>query len=294
MKPSTDRDYRARIVRTLVYIQQHLDDDLELEQVAAVAAFSSFHFHRIFRGLVGETVREHVRRLRLERAARDLKQSGQPVIEIALAAGFETHESFTRAFGDMFRVSPSAFRAAHQPAPESDSGTHLDDVSGYHPPAYGDIPPVEVKELPPMRVLFLRHVGPYNEVGATWARLMTWAGMHGLLGPNMMLIGIVHDDPDVTPPDKVRYDAAVVVTRPVQPEGEFGIMEFPAGSYAVAAHKGPYEELGKIYQRIYGGWLPASGYRLRDVPAFEQYLNSPQNTRKEDLLTLIHVPCEAK
>ncbi len=122
---------------------------------------------------------------------------------------------------------------------------------------------------------------------------MTWAGMRGLLGPNMKLVGIVYDDPDVTPSEKVRYDAAVTVSGVVQAEGEFGLMEFPAGSYGVAAHKGPYEELGETYQQIYGGWLPKSGYHLRDVPAFEQYLNSPQNTKPEDLMTLIHVPLSA-
>jgi AraC family transcriptional regulator len=290
MRPSTELDYHQRIVRTLVYIQGHLDDALDLEQVASVAAFSSFHFHRVFRGLVGETLKEHVRRLRLERAARNLKQLDEPIIEIALQAGFETHESFTRSFGDMFGISPSAYRTAHKPAPESASGTHLDDVSAYHPPDYGDPPAVEVKELPPMRLVFLRHVGPYTQVGATWGRLMAWAGMRGLLGPSMKLIGIVHDDPDVTPPDKVRYDAAVAVNRPVQPEGEFGVMEIAGGSYAVVTHKGPYDGLGKTYQRVYGGWLPKSGYRLRDVPAFEQYLNSPRDTKPEDLLTLIHVP----
>jgi len=165
MRPSTAQDYRERIVRTLVYIQEHLDDALELDQVASVAAFSSFHFHRIFRGFVGETLKEYVRRLRLERAARNLKRLDEPIIEIALQAGFETHESFTRAFGDMFGIPPSSYRTAHQPAPESESGTHLDDVSGYHPPDYGDLPPVEVKELPPMRLVFLRHVSPYNQVG---------------------------------------------------------------------------------------------------------------------------------
>ena len=293
MKASTGQDYRERIVRTLVYIQQHLDDALELEQVASVAAFSSFHFHRIFRGLVGETLKEHVRRLRLERAARNLKQLDGPILELALQAGFETHESFTRAFGDMFGISPSAYRTAHQPAPESASGTHLDDVSGYHPPEYAGLPPVEVKELPATRVVFLRHVGPYTQVGATWGRLMTWTGMRGLLGPGMKLIGMVHDDPDVTPPDKVRYDAAVTVSRLVHPEGDFGVMELAGGRDAVVTHKGPYETLGKTYQRVYGGWLPKSGYALRDVPAFEQYLNSPRDTRPEDLLTLIHLPLDA-
>lgn len=290
MKPSTAQDYRERMVRTLVYIQGHLDDDLELDTLAGVAAFSRFHFHRIFRGLVGETVKQHIRRLRLERAARSLKQSSEPITQTALEAGFDAHESFTRAFTDMFGVSPSAYRAAHKPAPESVSNTHLDDVSGYHSPGYRDLPRVEVKEVSPIRIVFLRHVGPYADVGATWGRLMSWAGRRGLLGPNMMLIGISHDDPDVTPGDKIRYDAAVAVNHAVEPEGEFGVMELAGGTYAVVTHKGPYEELGKTYQQIYGGWLPASGYHPRDEPAFEQYLNSPQNTRKEELLTVIHVP----
>jgi AraC family transcriptional regulator len=292
MKTSTEQNYRERIIRTLVYIQEHLDEDLDLERLASVAAFSRFHFHRIFRGLTGETLKEHVRRLRLERAAQNLKRLEEPITQIAFHAGFETHESFTRAFGDMFGIPPSAYRAAHRPAPESASGTHLDDVSGYHLPGYPDVA-VEVKELPPMPVVFLRHVGPYNEVGATWGRLMMWAGMRGLLGPGMKLIGIVYDDPDVTPADKIRYDAAVTVSRPVQPEGDFGVMEIAGRRYAVATHKGPYEELGKAYQRIFGGWLPKSGYVVREMPAFELYLNSPQTTGPEDLLTVIHIPLEA-
>jgi AraC family transcriptional regulator len=290
MKPSTEQDYYERIVRTLVYIQRHLDEELELENLASIAAFSRFHFHRVFRGLVGESLKEHIRRLRLERAAQALKHHDGPIADIALSAGFETHESFTRAFGTMFGVSPSGYRAAHQAAPESASGSHLDDVSGYHPPDYGEPLPVEVKELPSIKILFLRHVGPYSQVGAAWGRLMSWAGMRGLLGPQMRMIGIVHDDPDVTPADKVRYDAAVVVTRPVEPEGEFGVTEIPGGKYAVFTHRGSYETLGATYQRFFGGWLPKSGRELRDAEAFEEYLNSPMNTKPEDLLTRIHVP----
>jgi AraC family transcriptional regulator len=290
MKSSTQEDYYQRIVRTLLYIQNHLDDDLELERVAAVAAFSRFHFHRIFRGLVGEPLKEHVRRLRLERAAQRLKRQDTPVTGIALEAGFETHESFTRAFGAMFGVSPSAYRAAHRPPPEAASGTHLGDVAGYHPPTYGELLAVEVTERQPISVVFLRHVGPYSQVGATWGRLMAWAGMRGLLGPHTRPIGIVHDDPDITPEGKIRYDAAVPVTGAVQPEGEFGITEIPGGNYAVVQHLGSYESLSNTYQRFFGGWLPKSGRELRDAEAFEEYLNSPMNSRPEDLRTNIHVP----
>jgi len=279
VKPSTQQDYCERIVRTLVYIQRHLDEELELGALASVAAFSPFHFHRIFRGLVGEPLKEYVRRLRLERAAQKLKQHGGSITEIALEAGFEAPESFTRAFTAMFGIPPSSYGA-----------THLDDTSAYRLPDYGDPLPVEVRTLPALRIVFLRHVGPYSQVGATWGRLMMWAGMRGLLGPGTRMIGIVYDDPGVTPTDKVRYDAAVVVNRAVEPEGEIGVTEIPGGTHAVFTHSGPYENLGQMYHRFFGGWLPKSGREVRDSEAFEEYLNSPMNTRPEDLLTRIHVP----
>lgn len=292
MKAATEQDYHERIVRTLVYLQGHLDEELSLERAASVAAFSSFHFHRIFRALVGESLREHVRRLRLERAAQHLKRLTTPVTDVAFDAGFESHEAFTRAFRAMFGVPPSEYRAAHRPLPDSASGTHYGEAMTYHAPEYEEPPAVEVKEVPPARVVFLRHVGPYGEVGQTWGRLMAWAGMRGLLGPGMRLIGIVHDDPEVTPPDKLRYDAAVTVSRPVEARGEFGVMDLAGGRYAVATHRGPYETLGRTYERLYGAWLPRNGHGVRDVPAFEEYLNSPRDTRPEDLLTRIWVPIE--
>ena len=292
MRQSTEKDYQERIVRVLVHIQANLDEELTLEQAAALAAFSPFHFHRVFRGLVREPFKDHDRRLRLERAAQRLKHQDNQVTYLALDAGFETHEAFTRAFKAMFGLSPTDYRAAHKPAPDSPSGVHYGGADGYHPPSYVDLPPIEVKELAPLRVVFLRHSGPYDQVGATWARLMSWAGPRGLMGPGTRIIGISHDDPDVTPTDKLRYDAAITVNRPVQPEGEIGVTELPGGKYAVVTHRGPYSRLGLTYQRVFGGWLPKSGHELRNSPAFEQYLNSPQNTSPEDLVTLIHVPLE--
>jgi len=290
MKTSTAADYHERILRTLAHIQADLDDALELDGLARVACFSPYHFHRVFRGLVGEPVQEHVRRLRLERAAQRLKLQDEAVTSVALDAGYESHEAFTRAFHTMFGMSPSQFRAAHEGAPDSPSGVHYDDASGYHPPDYGAPPPVEIKTLGPQRVVFLRHTGPYDQVGATWGKLAAWAGPRGLFGPATRFIGVSYDDPQITPPEKLRYDAAITVSRPVQPEGEFGVMEIAGGDYATLMHKGPYETLERAYQMLLGAWLPQSGRELRDAPCFEVYLNSPQNTRPEELLTVIHAP----
>ena len=275
MKSETAIDYQERIVRTLVHIQQHLDEPLALEDVARVACFSPCHFHRIFRAMTGEAVHEHVRRLRLERAASRLKRGESPAIDVALDAGYESHEAFTRAFHAMFGMPPSEYRG-----------------SSYRPPEYGGPSPVDVRTLDPQRVVFLRHVGPYDRVSATWSRLATWAGMRGLIGPASRFLGVSWDDPEITSVDKLRYDAAITTARPVEPEGDIGVTEIAGGEYATLLHKGPYENLGRTYALLFGAWLPSSGRELRDVPCFEMYLNSPQSARPEELLTVVHVPLQ--
>ena len=111
MKDETVDDYQARMLRVLIHIQKKLGGELPLEELPAVAHFSPYHFHRIFRGLIGESVKEHVRRLRLERAAHRLRHTGQQITEIGLDAGYQTPESFTRAFHRMFGQSPMPLAA---------------------------------------------------------------------------------------------------------------------------------------------------------------------------------------
>jgi AraC family transcriptional regulator len=241
-----------------------------------------------------------VRRLRLERAAHQLKFSAQSVTEIALSAGYETHESFTRAFGAMFGMPPSEFRemrrsVAGPPAPTEVHFSPDDLPREFQPFQPGGSPmQVRIERVSPMHVAFMRHVGPYNQVGTTWGKLMSWAGPRGLLGPHMKIIGLVHDDPEVTPPDKIRYDACLVVGEHLKPQGEVAVQEIAGGEYAIATHRGPYDRLGQTYARLCGEWLPASGREAGDRPCFEVYRNSPQNARPEDLLTDIYMPLSEK
>jgi AraC family transcriptional regulator len=296
MRAATETAYRERILRVLVYIQTHLDDALALDELAAVAHFSPYHFHRIFRGMVGESVMEHVRRLRLERAAFRLKFGDAPVTRLAFEAGYETHEAFTRAFGAMFGVPPSQFREAHRalPYPQVPSGVHYSPdgrLDGFQPYQSGGLPmDVRIESVPMMRVAFVRHTGPYNQCGQAWQRLFAWAGPRGLCGPHMKTLGIGHDDPRVTPAEKLRYDACLVVDGHVQPEGEVGVQEIGGGEHALTTLRGPYERLGETYARLCGEWLPASGREPRAAPPFEVYRNSPQDTPPEELLTDIYLP----
>jgi len=285
----TQLTYRRRILAVQLHIQEHLNEDLSLEKLARLAHFSPFHFHRIFKALVGESVHEHVRRLRLEAAAMLLKTTDRSVTQIAFDAGYETHEAFTRAFRQLFGVSPSQFRADRRIEIALTST-----ISEQEESFMSATPNVEVRTLPPKRVAFVRHVGPYTEVGQVFERFCAWAGRQGLFGPSTQVIGIGHDDPSITPPDKQRFDCCVTVGESFQPAGEIGVQTIEGGEYAVLMHHGSYETLAESYRALYGVWLPVSGREPRHAPPFEIYHNSPKNTPPEQLLTEIHMPLEPR
>jgi AraC family transcriptional regulator len=298
MKSPTEESYRKRILRVLVHIQVHLDDALPLEELARVAHFSPYHFHRVFRGLVGESVKEHIRRLRLERAAQRLMARRGPIAAIAFEAGYETHESFTRAFSAAFGASPSQFRAARRACvvEKAPSGVHFRPngvPTRFRPVQTGaQSMDVRIENIPARRVAFMRHIGPYREVGETWGKLMSWAGSQGLLGPNTVALGVAHDDPDITPRDKLRYDACIAVDQSFTPEGGVGIQEIPGGDYAIVTHRGPYNTVNRTLARLCGEWLPTSGREARSAPCLGVFRNFPVNTPEADLLTDIYLPLE--
>jgi AraC family transcriptional regulator len=296
----TLQDYKRRLLRVLVHIQQHLDDALELEELAERACFSPYHFHRIFKGMVGESVMEHIRRLRLERAASQLKLGTATVTDIAFDAGYESHEAFTRSFRAAFGVSPSQFRSntSSRVATHARSALHYRDgkpLSSFKvTQPGGKTMKVKIESKESIRVAFMRHVGPYDHVGATWDKLLPRLGKEGLLGGGALILGLCHDDPEVTPPAKIRYDACVTVDETFVPEGDIGVQVIPGGEYAVTTHFGPYQKLGETYTKLLGQWLPRSGRELRSTPCFEVYLNDPQSTEPEDLLTDIYAPLQPK
>ena len=280
MRTVTLQDYKRRLLRVLVHIQQHLDDTLALQELAGLAYFSPYHFHRIFKGMVGESVKEHIHRLRLERAASQLKLGTAPITSIAFDAGYESHEAFTRSFRAAFGVPPSRFHSSNKNkiTPPAPSGLHYRDGK-----AVGDFKTtklggknmeVKIEHKEPIRVAFMRHVGPYGEVGATWNKLLPSLGKEGLLGGDSLFIGICHDDPEVTPQDRIRYDACVSVDETFVPEGEIGVQVIPGGEYAITTHFGPYQKLGETYTKLLGQWLPRSGRELRSAPCFEVYLKT--------------------
>ena len=285
MKDDTQATYQERILKVLLYIQSNLYEDLSLEELAHLACFSPYHFHRIFHGMVGETLAGYIRRLRLERAAQLLVQGDRSVTDLAFEAGYETVESFTRAFKSRFGIVPSVYKKTN----------HVDLITRLPDFKQGEVRmDVQVKEIPSRQVIFVRHTGPYPKCGEAWETLCKWAGPQGFLQPGVEFIGLCYDDPDITPADKIRYDACITVQSEVQPEELVGVQTIEAGLYAMATHHGSYMKLSETYAELCGQWAPQNGYEIRSVPSMEVYLNSPEETPEDELLTDIHIPIEKR
>lgn len=275
-------DYQPRIESACRYLEEHLDTDPPLDEVAKQAHFSPFHFHRLFRGLTGETVRGYSRRLRLERAAHHLIHSDSDILNIALDAGYSSHEAFTRAFTKHFSINPSEFRAQKQEAKAPAASALSNPID------------VRIERMEPCAIACARHVGPYTEVGAAWKTLMKWGWMKLVFG-KARTFGMCFDDPDVTDPTRIRYDACMVVPDNTKvKKNAVQLRELPAATYAVTLHEGPYSLLGETYAALFAHvalhTINNKHWRLGDPPSIEQYLNDPRKTKPEDLRTEIWMP----
>jgi AraC family transcriptional regulator len=297
VKDETRSYYRQAVQRTLDRLLADLDQAPDLTELAQSAALSPFHFHRVFRGMLGETLVELLRRVRMERAAWRLAHSTESVTRIAFEAGYETHEAFTRAFRLSYSTSPSGFRRRLDPRIEltATSGIH------FHPTQQntnfvarnsgGRNMNVEIKTLPKLRLASVRHTGPYNQISEAFERLGQLAGPAGLIGKRgAEMLALYHDDPETTPLAQLRSDAGLVVSEDTPlPEGLIE-QRVPPGRYAMTTHVGPYEQLPDVWARFMGEWIPASGERMSAGVSFEIYRNTPGNAAQHELRTELYVP----
>ena len=279
-KPSTTLDYSRRVEKVVAHIAAHLDQALDLERLAAVAAFSPCHFHRIYRYITGETAADTLRRLRLHRAAGELVQEKTPVARIAGRAGYGSVAAFTRAFGAAYGVAPAAYRTRGRlvtPAPSTPDKEM---------PVYD----VEIRTIRPVRLAALRHAGSYMDIGGTFERLFAWGAGRGLLGPQMRSFGIYYDDPGSVPVETLRSDATFIIGDGVKTDGEVRPITLEGGRYAIIQHKGPYAELERAYRWLYRDWLPQSREEAADRPSFEEYVKGPKDLPPAEWLTEVALP----
>ncbi|MCG8530213.1 MAG: AraC family transcriptional regulator [Desulfovibrionales bacterium] len=279
---------RELIAQSQLYIEAHMDDSIPLDVLAAQSGYSTFHFHSLFTGIVGEGVKEYQRRLKLQRAAMQLLFSARPVIDVALDAGYESQEGFSRAFKKRFSHSPLQFRKLQNRYNFLSEG-QLMTTNDATPPKKID---VCIKEFAPIPVAASRYVGPYEDCGPAFTTLFSWAGPLGLWEHPEVILGISYDDPRITPAEKLRYDACIKIAENTDVPAPLQKLTIAGGRYACAIHKGSYLTISRTYTTMLGEWFPESGEELANRPPLEVYVNSPEDTPEEELLTELRVPLE--
>jgi len=286
------------------HIEKHLDERLTLEDLARVACFSRFRFHRIFTACVGESLYHFILRLRLERAANQLlRHPDRSITAIALDCGFGSSAAFARAFHAAFGGSASAFRAAGGKNRETmgNAGEERDRAAGYASsgavrdgagsqtlqkgpmPANPSLPPLKpaaemrIEDIQPFTVAYVRHIGPFvgnaTLFGRLFGRLRQWAGPRGLLGSGARVLTIYHDRPEITARERLRISACVTVPPGTKPTSEIGVTQVDGGRYVVATFVLDPSEYRAARDWLMGTWFPESGYQPDDRTSFEVYLN---------------------
>lgn len=275
-RDATKLDYLRRIQKVLIFIEQNLDDELSLEQLAKVGCFSMYHFHRIFHGAVGEAPGAYVRRLRLERAAGQLLYSDGRITDVALDANYDTPSAFTKAFKKIMGCSPAHYRVTASLTYTKQKDFEMN-------------PTIHIIE--DQSVLSVRKTGSYpTSAPAAWKALKTFVDSKGLNCKSMKYFGIYHDNPEITAEENIRSEACCTAPSTIPEEGKVVRKVIQGGRYATFEHKGPLSDLDKTFDGIFGNWYPQSGETLADRPCLIELSELPERGDRSYQGVKVHIP----
>ncbi len=275
-------NYQKRLINVIDYIGKQLDEEISLESLSDVFCISKFHFHRLFTAFTGLSLQQYIKWLRLKRAAHQLiVDKNQSIINIAINAGFDSHEAFSRAFKKACGFSPNQYRQGS-------------DFSYWEKPPYC-LPKqeekemkVEIREIEKRRLAVVEHRGDPKMVGDSVNKLVTWAKAQAVsLKPKAgEAFGFAYDDPHTTQPSEFRLDLGIKIPENLKLEEGVVVEKYiPAGRYAVVMHKGTRNNIGDTIYPMYREWLPNSGEQLGDLPCIFCYYNFDHEVAETALLT---------
>ena len=281
MKNITYNDYIQRINKVVAYINNHLDETLDLKTLANEAALSDFHFHRIFKALKGEAIGGYITRLRLEATARLLRYTALTIEEIAFNIGYETPASLSKAFKKQYGISPTEYR--------TNKDTYIMKKEIINPDLALKTP--KIVTLEPKNLIYVALTGAYGSLDYGKAYEQLWAVIKAqkLFTKGIESICISYDDPKITEGSLQRSDVCLAIHKPATPQDEVSCKTLAGGKYAVFFYQGSYENLSQVYDTAVR-WVIDHQYTLREEPFFEKYLNDARRTPKEKLKTEIYIP----
>lgn len=298
--------YINRINKVVDYIDDHLNKDLSLDKLAEIACFSTFHFHRVFSALLDETPNNYITRRRIEKIAGRLLflRKDESLTNLALDSGFNSIHSFSRAFRRFYGMSASEFKKRGQKEfskigkTESKNGANnvsfekyfysMDNLKKWLKMKTT----VEVKEMPELKMVQVRHQGSYKEIGKAFEVLMKWAGPRGLLNfPKTKMAGVYYDSPRVTDVSKMQSSACITTEYDVEVSGQISKITIPSGKFAVGRFELKVDEFEKAWNSM-SLWVPENNFEIRDGHFHEIYHNDAEQHPERKWVVDICIPVE--
>lgn len=282
-RPTTKEEYLKRVNIVVEYIIKHRGENIDINMLAEMSSFSPYHFHRIMRAFLKEPIGAFILRIRVETAARLLRQTDIPISDIAYQVGYDVPSSLSKVFKQFYGISPNEYRNNKDYIIMKPQVINPDlNVSA------------EIREEKAKQAIYIRLSGSYNglDYENAWRSLWKYVQQNNLFSDSMEHLCVYHGDPKVTESDKLMADVCLIVSKSVTPKGEIGVKEIPGGKYVVFHYVGSYNNLPAVYDTIYGKWIPEDGYRIGESSGYEKYLNSPSDTKPEELISEIFIPIE--
>jgi transcriptional regulator, araC-type len=281
MRTITYNDYTQRINKVVAYINDHLDESLDLKTLAEVAALSEFHFHRVFKALKGESIGAHISRLRIEAAARLLRYSALSIEDIAFNIGYEAPAALSKAFKNQYGITPTQYR--------TNKDIYIMKKEIINPDLALKAP--KIMELEPKNLIYVALTGKYGtlDYGKAYEQLWAVVKSQKLFTKGIESICVSYDDPKITEASLQRSEVSLAIHKPAHPEGEVSCKTLAGGKYAVFFYQGSYSHLSAVYDAAMR-WVIDSEYEVREEPTFEKYLNDSRRTPEEKLKTEVYIP----
>ena len=254
-------EYLRRIYKVQDYIESNINDSLSIEELADIAGFSKYHFHRIFKGIVNESLSRYVNRLKLERATHLLTyRTDMTITDIAYHFGFTDSAVFSRTFKNYYGVSPSQYR--------NDNSKNCKDVRGI--PQYNECKKVrgnvEIVTADNINVAYIRHIGTYEELTIAFPKMIEKlfhyaAKQNYHVFEDTKVLTIYHDHHEFTEDYHLRTSLCVTISDESTVEtNDIGIMVIPSGKYAVGLLK-----YAKMNIKEHGISYTLNGCQIADI-----------------------------
>lgn len=288
-------NYLKQVQMGINYIEANLDFDISLSQIAQEAGLSQWHFQRIFKALTNETLKTYIRSRRLANSLDKLLTTHLKIIDIAVSAGYESQESFTRAFKASFDLTPNEYRKLGDKSLflkkiefDSEYLLHINQNISLSPEIVAQRP----MHLVGLKTHFYSIDSEKNNIGEKLPRL--WATFlerkieieHAVAGTGYGVIRQIKDDTD-----KLEYFAAVEVSKIESLPEKMESIDIPLSTYAKFTHRGEAKNIDHTVNYVYSSWLINSGKRHSSGPDLEIY-NSEYDSLSEKSVMYYAIPIE--